>query len=294
MNNIQFINLNKCPICDSTHLALHAKLDNLTPPLSYQKCLDCTLVFMNPQISQSSLEDVFSSETYWKGELCYADYSLLEKLSYKNAQLRLKYLSNHIKSPAEILEIGCSSGLFLLACQQNGHHTTGLEISDYQINKSAESSVDQSLEIIHSNLEDYITSHPRKTFNAICLWGIEGNFPNLKEVFSQIHSILEQDGILALNWMNFNHWLRPILFGRFRQGLTSLTNLTPMSYRKLLEVTSFREHFTTSDLQYSNLEKFCALSGRHFVLNIARKLHISEITIPIPTILGKISFLKKA
>jgi SAM-dependent methyltransferase len=289
---IKLKTLANCPICGSENLSCCSQKESIKNNITYMRCQGCTFVFMNPQITMDSLKAVFSSSSYWKGTTNYADYSLLRRMNLMTARKRAQYLSGFLPDRAHILEVGCATGQFLQVCQQLDFKITGIDISSYQ-SRIHQLPTANSPKIRNISLDDFASEYRDDPFDAVCLWGIEGNLPDLVGAFEKIHKLLKTRGILAFNWMNFDHWLRPMLFGSFRQGVTSLSNLTPQSYTILLQRTHFRQRASSADLQYVNMEKYCSLSGHKRMLKLVRFLRISRFIFPLPTLLGKLAILQK-
>ncbi len=191
---------------------------------------------------------------------------------------------------SRILDVGCAAGRFLEVCRSRGYEPTGLEISSYQVERNLARDPRNRLNIIHGGLES-LPSGYEGAFDAVTLWGIEGNFPNILGSFRRVRSLLKPAGICALNWMNFDHWLRPILFGSFRKTFTALSNLNPRSYALLLKMAGLREVKSLPDYQYVSLPKYMALSGRHGILPLVRATGLSGLALRLSTVMGSLSIL---
>jgi hypothetical protein len=103
-------------------------------------CLNCTLIYENPRMTSSSLEEFYSSGLYRniytnksKEEEMVSQYSNFKyrfsKPSYKNYNKFLSHdfiLDKEIKF-SNVAEIGCGYGLNLKAFEILGKHTFGLE-----------------------------------------------------------------------------------------------------------------------------------------------------------------------
>ena len=85
------------------------------------RCQACGLIYANPQPLPEDILPYYEKHIKWGGE----SQCNTEKLTH----LLYSQVLRMLPDGGEVLDIGCSFGLFLRELQRTGHHATGIEIN---------------------------------------------------------------------------------------------------------------------------------------------------------------------
>jgi SAM-dependent methyltransferase len=96
----------KCYVCGSERISLRFVVDGFT----IMKCADCSLQFVKEQLTLEELAPYYEREDI-SDDFVYTDPANLPNLNYYFYKLR-DLINGHVP-PGRLLDVGCSSGLFL-------------------------------------------------------------------------------------------------------------------------------------------------------------------------------------
>jgi 2-polyprenyl-3-methyl-5-hydroxy-6-metoxy-1,4-benzoquinol methylase len=189
-----------CPFCDDNHYNHH---ESFGPNYSYSyvKCKNCSLVYLNPRPSYDKdfLETAYSEyrmddhHVKNKGQL-----SEEEKKQIKNYDATLNQLEKFYPKKGKILDLGCCTGLFLLAARNRGWETFGIEISEPMAKyiQDTHGIPTKSGQFHEMDLSDW------GPFDVIYCSHVIEHIPNPNEWMQTFKKYLKKDGILILNIPN--------------------------------------------------------------------------------------------
>ena len=138
-----------------------------------------------------------------------AKESIVDKLyqTVKNYTIKqkVKLIESFITDDISILDIGCGTGDFLVACKNRGWEVHGIEPNEKArqitsdklqiINKSG------SDKIVHLDIEELVKS--KRKYDVISMWHVLEHVPNLREYIGYLKSLLNPNGILIIAVPNF-------------------------------------------------------------------------------------------
>lgn len=182
-----------CPIANSPYKLLFHK-----DGFSFVQCKDCGLIFINPQVKESNLLDVYrESESFdiWI-ELLTSREGM--EFDFKKYSKVLDELEKY-KGDRNILDIGCSTGHFLSLAVKRGWKGVGLEL-----NKKAYDIASKSKATILNNTLGE-TKFPDKSFDVITLWGVIEHLKNPIDVLKNTKKVLKDDGVLFIFCPNVDY-----------------------------------------------------------------------------------------
>lgn len=166
--------------------------------LLYNKNLE--MLETSPQPLGEELASYYESDDY----ISHTDSkkSITDKLyqTVKSIALKKKLsLLNSFKTTAKnVLDIGCGTGDFLLACKNNEWNVVGVEP-----NKSARELSEAKLNAkIYGDLNEL----PSIQFDVITLWHVLEHVPNLETYISKLKSLLKPNGVLVVAVPNYKSY----------------------------------------------------------------------------------------
>lgn len=233
----QSLSKKNCPVCKSQKYQFHLNNDYL----DYSKCNNCGLVFMNPTIDESNIQDGFKGN-----DEILMDYFYLMK-KYKNfdnfsidkpipqEDIKLKDIYN-VKKSGTLLDIGCSVGDFLHKAK-HFYDVEGVEINP-ETSKYA-----QKYFTIYT---DYLNNlNLEKKYDIITMHQILYGVPDTVSLLKDIHKILKDNGILYINTPNADSLAMNLFGGKCNHvyGYTSQNVFNKKSLTKLAELSGFKITF---------------------------------------------------
>lgn len=178
----EFIENRVCPVCEvSSELFLFCKEGG-----QYVKCTQCGLIYLNPVFKDECLEDYYRVNHDLQSEIVEEDSAFYIGL-YKKG---LNAIEKEVRS-GDILDVGCSAGLFLDVAKGSTWNTYGVELNE----KEAEYAKDKGHTVYNEMVE---TINFKMKFDAVTLWDV---FEHLKDggfYLKHLASLLKEDGVLFL------------------------------------------------------------------------------------------------
>ena len=196
--------INTCPVCSGSNLL--KKLDCLDHTTSKKKftivsCETCDFTFTNPRPKNNSLGEYYKSDMYishtnsTKGLFNWM-YHTVRKHAIGTKLDLLKKTSrgkNH-------LDIGCGTGEFLNACNNEGYNTMGIEPSELA-RKQAIKNFNISV-----NKETNLDQFKKNQFDSISMWHVLEHVPQLNKTIEGFNRILSDKGKIIIAVPNHKSW----------------------------------------------------------------------------------------
>ena len=169
---------------------------------SFELVLDESLdmLITSPQPSIDNLAKYYESESYISHtdsnqSLFDKAYQFVKRFTIsQKVKLIFKQIESNT-SQKSILDIGCGTGDFLMACQ-----TQGLKVFGVEPNDKATNIAQNKLEI---TINSDITHFTSQTFDCITMWHVLEHVPNLPEYISSLKKLLKPNGTLIVAVPNY-------------------------------------------------------------------------------------------
>jgi 2-polyprenyl-3-methyl-5-hydroxy-6-metoxy-1,4-benzoquinol methylase len=221
--------IKNCPICSKTELTLFKTVKDHSvsnEKFNITMCKDCGFKFTNPIPTEDTIGKYYQSENY----ISHSDTNkgIVNKLYHIVRKQALKSkvnLINSISKKGSILDVGCGTGYFLKACQENGWTVTGME-PDATARSHAEKNTNHT---IHTNLFSVVES---EKFNVITMWHVLEHVHKLNQSIQHIHKLLVSKGKIIIAVPN----------------IKSYDSIIYSEYWAALDVPRHLYHFTEKDI----------------------------------------------
>ncbi|NGZ76105.1 glycosyltransferase family protein [Saccharibacillus alkalitolerans] len=196
----------QCPLCQALGFTLLHSIeghDHFVTNL--HRCSNCAAVFMNPRPTEEYLEwfynEVYYSEAHRKKMGWSTDLSEVSAGALRNYEVRMDLVesfTNQTKFPrGRLLDIGCSTGNFLLEARSRYWDVQGIEVSDKAAEKGR---ANYDLDILSGVLNN--RTFEDSSFDAVTAWDVLEHIAEPHEFMENINRILKPGGLLALNTPN--------------------------------------------------------------------------------------------
>jgi len=218
-----------CNICGSGDTDSFLELDGF----AYQKCINCGLVFQNPQPVFGDLQKRYG-ENYFDYEFSNQhNFFNLMKLGLRD--IDFDSLFSNVRERKRFLDIGCATGLLLNHMKNKGWDCRGVELC----RESAEYG------IAHFNIDIYIGTleqalFPDSFFHAVHLSHLIEHVPDPSALLLEIKRILRPEGYMVLTTPNISGMQARIAGKDWRSAIPDHVFLfSKKTMKKLLRKTGF-------------------------------------------------------
>ncbi len=173
-----------CPVCNSRNeLEIFYKEGG-----RYVKCLDCTMVYINPVFTDTALEQYYSSNHTQQSQIVENDTDNFYVTLYNGG---LDSILSYTKKVSKLLDIGCSSGAFLDLAKKRLIDTYGVELNQAESKLAKEKG-----HKIFNDLVQNISFHEK--FDAITMWDVFEHLKDGEFYLNYMKELLNDNGIIFL------------------------------------------------------------------------------------------------
>lgn len=175
------------------------------------RCATCRLVFVANPPTDEQRAHIYSFASGYHEEL--GDDAASIAFHLREAQRNLETLSRYRRAPGRLLDIGCSSGLFLNAARTAGWQVRGLE---YSADSAQMARVNFGLDVVTGELVP--GAFAAESFDVVTLWDVLEHVPDPKLVLQRIRPLLAPGGLLVVKTPNVDG-LYPRISYRFARAV---------------------------------------------------------------------------
>lgn len=171
-----------CPVCGNDNFVKIFEKEGG----EYVKCLHCAMVYINPVFTDDAITDYYLTNHSVQSEIVENSDSFYIDLYNQGLDSIEK-----ISSKGNILDIGCSSGVFLDVAKKRTWNTHGVELNkkEFEFAKNKGHSVHNAL------LE---TIDFKEHFNAITMWDVFEHIKDGEFYLKTMAKLLKKDGVIFL------------------------------------------------------------------------------------------------
>ena len=188
--------LNSCPVCNATNFTTSDICTVDGPLLLCEKC---------GQLISQCTEDRYhiTMQQFDKERVTLpfgASIKRAFRLHSKRLDLARKYCNNRPAQSIRLLDVGCSSGAFLLNAKMLGFNAEGVEPAK----KAVDTAKSFNLNVHHGYLESI--NFADNTFDLITLFEVIEHLNDPNQLLKECHRILKPDGIMMIGTANTDSW----------------------------------------------------------------------------------------
>ena len=248
----------KCPICmiDNAELLWMAKDYTYFIPGEFPlvRCRECGLVYLRTRPSPEEINNYYPNEYLpYRKPIQEEKNPLMRWARERNIKKRVQTIKSTMQNiKGNILDIGCSTGIFLNAIQKEGWIVKGIDINP----SVAQFAHDYfGIDVFIGELSE--AGYPSEFFDAITLWDTWEHTFNPVDTIKEIRNILKDNGLIYITLPNWESLDRRI-FGKFWVGFDTPRHLFAFPTR-VLERILF-------DAGFKIITKKCGLGGYYTFL----------------------------
>jgi 2-polyprenyl-3-methyl-5-hydroxy-6-metoxy-1,4-benzoquinol methylase len=201
------------------------------------KCMSCGLVRTSPRDDPQTLRSVYA-------RLCDPLYDAETQNREATARRGLSLIERYSRPPGRLLDVGCSTGVFLAAARERGWTVEGIEASEWAVLQARER---YGLATIHRGfVED--AEMEQASFDVITMYDLLEHVDSPTVVLRRVHDWIRQGGFLFLNVPNFGSVVSRVLRSRWPLLLREhLWYFSPTTIERFLDKTGFDLIFVRSN-----------------------------------------------
>ncbi len=186
----QWLKETACPVCDSQRY----ERIFVKKGLSFVQCVRCTHVFINPQLKDDVLAQHFKDSPawhVWSRNLVSQKRKKFDVSKYETALEHVAKLQGQ-KTAGTVLDVGCSSGVFLDLARQLGWKVFGVEPSAVAAKFAT---AKRGLNVFCGSFKDYPGTGK---FDLITFWASLEYNTNLQNVIRKAKDLLNPRGLILV------------------------------------------------------------------------------------------------
>lgn len=214
------------------------QLDHFDDLFTLVKCNECGLIYQNPRPGPSEIDRYYPDiyEHYQPRIQNQPGQTLRTWMQDYGIRKRCRFVLAH-RSEGKLLDIGCSSGAFLLGMQAFPNWKVyGVEKNAYAAQLARQQ---VGTDIYCGTIEK--AHYPEQFFDVITLWDVLEHLHHPLQALEEINRILKPNGLLVLRLPNAAS-RDAALFGPFWAGLDPPRHLyvfTPQTLQHMLQKSGF-------------------------------------------------------
>ncbi len=183
-----------CNLCGATDADLLVLKDGF----NVVRCRRCRLVYVSNPPDSQELSRLYSFNGGYHTELTVDAVSVA--LHEGEAQ-RYVGILEALRTPGRLLDVGCSTGLFLKAAQRAGWSVKGIEYS----NDTADTARGvHGLDVHTGSLDEGALEGER--FDVITMWDVLEHVPDPRAMLVRARALLPSEGLLIIKTPNVDGW----------------------------------------------------------------------------------------
>ena len=192
-----------CNLCGEDKTKIILKQSNYKYfPRSIVRCLNCGLVYVNPQFNATELRRLYQEDPPEGINDSSPSESPVESLLPQSVNVRIPLrlcLLKRLIKPGRLLDVGCSIGEFLYYAKSSGWQACGVDISSFAVQRASKIT---GLEIQEGTIADF--SERKDTFDLITMWEVIEHLPHPSADIRRAYQLLKPNGLLGISTPNLN------------------------------------------------------------------------------------------
>lgn len=221
------------------------------------KCRTCALQFTDRQVSMEEEEGMYD-QSYQETMAGAGGESEKATGAPEQSQLRVDLVKKYAAS-GDLLDVGCSTGIFLEKAREAGFSVWGLDLSEYACQASRTRLGLGEDRIIQSGIAGAAILDQKK-FDIITAWDVIEHCAQPREDLARMAAALKPGGVLVLRTPNTSSiffqtalWLSRATLGRVKFPLLSLYHsdhlvyFNPQSLGRMLERAGLQVEASVAD-----------------------------------------------
>jgi len=185
-----------CPACDF----MNGKDVYVVNDYTVKRCNICASLFITNVPNKDILMNIYTNMEYYD-----LDNQAIDRIKNDHRR-RIKKLKS-LSTSRKVLDVGCTTGLFLDEAALAGYETFGIELSEKNV-KIAEK---KGHDVFLGDLENYIKNSLNEKFSVITCFDVVEHIENPYGFMKLLSKCLTSDGIIVLSTPNYSGVVSKVL-----------------------------------------------------------------------------------
>jgi 2-polyprenyl-3-methyl-5-hydroxy-6-metoxy-1,4-benzoquinol methylase len=211
-----------CAVCELDD-ARHLLTKNA---LRIVQCRRCGLVYVNPRPAFDALTELYAEEDYCQGQVNAAADAKRTQQATQRLRLIERYVGKGRRAvPSQrgrLLDVGCSTGIFLRAARDAGWQVSGIDVSAAAVEYGRSA---HGLDMHAQTLEE--CDFPPQSFDAITMFDSIEHMPHPVAALRAAHWLLKDDGLLVITTPSVDGLFPRLTYRLFAQTIGAWEHPTP-------------------------------------------------------------------
>lgn len=222
-----------CPNCGAAQRTLLFEIEDylygVDGRFAEARCADCGLVYLSPRPTRAVIARYYPhSYAPYRPAIQDERRSLMRWMRRRKLVSRRRAVERHAyRRPGDLLDVGCSTGIFMDEMRSAGWGVTGVEL----VREAAANAHDRfGLSVIEGDLLE--VGLVTESFDAVTLFDVIEHTFEPAAVLRRVWELLRPGGIVALtlpNWESLDHRL----FGKYWVGFDAPRHLSVFPHHVL-------------------------------------------------------------
>lgn len=178
----RFVETTTCPVCNESKSTLLFQKSGGR----YVECTECSMVYLNPSLKQEFLTQYYRENHGEQANTVESDLSFYNTLYNQGLNSILS-----LESGNKILDIGCSSGVFLDQARNRGLETFGIELN----NRERMICEKKGHKVFDKMIQEMDFDQTTTTFDIVTMWDVYEHVKSPKETLLTIRDKLSPNGV---------------------------------------------------------------------------------------------------
>ncbi len=219
-----------CPLCGSGRCARRFEGRGYR----FVTCLDCRLVYQNPQPLPSGLPGRYG-QSYFEYERCNeGNFFRLMELGLRD--IDFASLSEGLPRPRRVLDVGCATGMLLASLRAGGWEVQGLDLCRQSARFAQK---ERGVPVFVGTLEQ--VRFPDASFHLVHFSHLIEHLPDPVGFLREVHRILRPEGYAVVTTPNIDGLQARLFRGHWRSAIADhLCLFSKRTLHRLLAGSGFR------------------------------------------------------
>jgi SAM-dependent methyltransferase len=299
--NIQLEVVN-CDLCGSNNSIIFYTLEDtlyhIPGKFTFHLCEGCGLIYLNPRPSSKSIEFLYPPAYYnsFLLPINREDIPIMRWMRQRKIAKRRRLIEHYSGlKRGVLLDVGCSTGLFLNEMSRAGWEVRGVEPIKFVADFARQHF---GLNVFNGFLEE--APFIPESFDVITFWDVLEHTFSPKSTLTRASVLLRSNGLLAISIPNWDS-LERRLFGPYWQGLDPPRHFFVFTRKTLIDLldhTGF--HIVDWRCEVSgyfsfvlSLERMIGSKNRHLAHILRELVNIPGMRLPFEPMFMLLNWLKK-
>lgn len=246
------------------------------------RCPICGLIYVSPRPGADEMEDYYPQNyAPYKKAIEDEKWILMRWIRRRNIRKYRRVVEQYVSSGhKKILDVGCSTGIFLAEMRDAGWTVVGTDINAKVIDYTRQRF---NLDVIQGQFSEVLQTLSFAAFDAVTMWDVLEHTYNPLETLKQVNMYMEMGGFVFLTFPHYESLDRK-LYKRFWIGYDAPRHLFAFT-REVISKMLVEAGFTVNTIR-------CAFGGYYTTIpSLLRVINSSPLAEKARNVLNRLFYI---